>query len=843
MRIMNRVFRAITLCVAAIAVALPLSAQELLQSQRGESQELGELLGHRVDHGGLVINPRPQFYAPVLEDGGVDVSKGVALVGKATAFAQDVDFLKINRRGVTLNIEYYNKNKELCELYATTEGAYVLDIKGGAISICAYDELGAFYGIQTLRQIVESPISEDGILPALHIEDYPELHYRGVVEGFYGEPWSHATRLSLIDLYGRYKMNYYIYGPKDDPYHSSPNWRQPYPADEAAELKELVDACKRNRVNFVWAIHPGQDIKWNEEDYTNLVNKFEHMYSLGVRSFAIHFDDISGEGTDPYRQTALLNRLNKEFVKKKRDVASLIVCPTDYTRLWAGNSLIIYGNELHPSVDVFWTGDAVCSDMTESTMAWISERIQRPALFWWNFPVTDYARHIVMQGPVYGLATSHNRNTTRGLVSNPMEYGEASKLALYSVADYTWNPAAYNPIDSWERGIEAIAPEVKDAYRTFAIHSCDTETGYRRYESWETETFTMACYDAEVAKALYDEMVELEGIVEAMEPMANKALLAELRPWLVEMSKLATRCRKAIECYDLYRAGDYVGFWNKYVDNLMSEEDVAMYDAHRCGTMKLQPFYERLMNDMAVAYYKHLTGENSSVLSPFGVYNSLRAPQAKYMFDNDPETYYHSGQGQRTDDYVAVDLSSVINVHNVDIVQGRNSVDDVDYFDHAIVEYSLDGETWLPLTEELTGVYEINWKGSVEARYVRLRKLESQKRNWLAIRSFEINAVAESEYGWDGNPFTSVKIAGGLSFELPKGGKVAYMMLGKLPKDGVICRLLGKDGSKIEDKRIYSSMSLVELNDKVHALELRGKVELFECFIYADDEHLPIPVK
>lgn len=31
--------------------------------------------------------------------------------------------------------------------------------------------------------------------------------------------------------------------------------------------------------------------------------------------------------------------------------------------------------------------------------------------------------------------------------------GEASKLALYGVADYTWNIAAYNPIDNWERGL------------------------------------------------------------------------------------------------------------------------------------------------------------------------------------------------------------------------------------------------------------------------------------------------------------------------------------------------------------------------------------------------------
>lgn len=116
-------------------------------------------------------------------------------------------------------------------------------------------------------------------------------------------------------------MNCYLYGPKDDPYHSCPNWRLPYPEQEARQIRELVEACNRNRVDFVWAIHPGQDIKWNEEDYNNLVRKFEMMYDLGVRSFAIFFDDISGEGTNPVKQTELLNRLNEEFVRAKGDVA------------------------------------------------------------------------------------------------------------------------------------------------------------------------------------------------------------------------------------------------------------------------------------------------------------------------------------------------------------------------------------------------------------------------------------------------------------------------------------------------------------------------------------------
>ena len=116
------------------------------------------------------------------------------------------------------------------------------------------------------------------------------------MEGFYGQPWSHADRIEQIRFYGRIKLNTYIYGPKDDPYHSSPNWRKPYPAEEAEHIKELAKEAAHNKVNFVWAIHPGQDILWNLTDSMNILSKFEKMYDLGVRSFAVFFDDISGEG-------------------------------------------------------------------------------------------------------------------------------------------------------------------------------------------------------------------------------------------------------------------------------------------------------------------------------------------------------------------------------------------------------------------------------------------------------------------------------------------------------------------------------------------------------------------
>ena len=823
-------FKSLLLAVATLGLSLSATAQDL-SSQRGESQNLGGLFGEKLDHKGLVINPTPQELTRSTVDI-LDISNGVALKGKAAQFADDINFVAHNDKGAKLNIEFGEK----CATKRGVEprkGAYNLTISAKGIDICAYDELGAFYGVQTLREIVASPASEGGLLDGVTIRDWADLEYRGVVEGFYGEPWSHATRLSLIDIYGRYKMNSYVYGPKDDPYHSSPHWRLPYPEDKAKEIAELVEACRRNRVDFVWAIHPGKDIKWCEEDLQNLINKFEAMYDLGVRAFAIHFDDIEGEGTNPYRQTELMNILNEEFVAVKGDVASLIVCPTDYTRLWANpterGSLVIYGKELHPSIDVFWTGDAVCSDMTESTMEWISSRIKRPALFWWNFPVTDYARHILMQGPVYGLSPAITAKESRGLVSNPMEHGEASKLALYSVADYTWNTKAYNPIDSWERGLEMLAPEVKEAYRLFAIHSCDTETGYRRIESWETETFTLEEYSEAKAAKLREELERIVAVPVIMEQMENKALLKELRPWLVEFGKLGERCLGALDCIELYRNGNYPAFWECYAEHLMSDAEVEAYDAHRVGTMKLHPFYERIMDSLAAAYYEQLTGEKSSTLSAAGSYKSLQSPQAKYMFDNDPTTYYHSGQGQRTDDFVAADMGIVRTVRELRIIQGRNSTDDVDYFDHVIVEYSADGQEWVALTEPLEGVYDIEWAGEpFEARYVGIRKLESKKRNWLAIRSFDINPVTKEQYAEDCNPFTALRSEGSVHIDLEEISRLVVLMEGI--NENSYLSLFNANGEEIARQALSSAYLCLEDVASTGAVSatIEGVEQIFE---------------
>lgn len=587
---MNRFFHIFVPAICA-AFTLSASAQVDLSAQRAEDQTVRAVSGNAIARHGIVINPTP--HSLEITDGTLDASEGFAI--KSKLGEADVAFLRQNPQGVKLTVDFGKKKG-----VEPKSGAYTLTIDKKGVNIHGYDDRGAFYGLQTLRQILESVPADS--LPMLAVNDYPSLPSRGVVEGFYGTPWSHAVRLSLIDFYGRNKMNTYIYGPKDDPYHSSPNWRLPYPEEQAANIRELVDACNRNRVDFVWAIHPGKDIRWDKQDYDSLVSKFEMMYDLGVRSFAIFFDDIEGAGTNPNRQVALLNQLTDDFVRTHKGVSPLAVCPTDYSRLWANptenGANAIYGRTLYPEINVMYTGDVVCSDLTKDTMDFFNALIKRPGYYWWNWPVTDYARNYILQGPAYGLDTTLTSADVTALVSNPMEHGEASKLALYGVADYAWNIPAFNSLDNWERGLRELMPECPEAYRTFAIHSCDTETGYRRAESWETPDI-----NGEWTPELIEEMRKeyTEAIMAAdviRRDCTDALLLQELDPWLTEFKKLGERGVKV--CYLLQNRDNLSPA--KFAELLRSAEmtdaDREAYKAHKSGSMKLQSFYEQALEKL-----------------------------------------------------------------------------------------------------------------------------------------------------------------------------------------------------------------------------------------------------
>lgn len=476
---------------------------------------------------------------------------------------------------------------------------YYLSVGEKEIVVAGYDERGTYYGVQTLRQLLsaapfesmpassasassassvspasasasEVVLSDSASLPEITVKDYPAVRYRGVVEGFYGTPWSHEARLRQLRFYGENKMNTYIYGPKNDPYHSCPGWRKPYPEKESAQIRELVKVAAENEVNFVWAIHPGQDIKWNDEDRRLLIAKLESMYNLGVRSFAVFFDDISGEGTDPHRQADLLNYIDRHFVKAKPDVTPLVMCPTEYNRSWSnpkGNYLTTLGEKLDPSIQIMWTGDKVVADIKEESMEWINARIRRPAYIWWNFPVSDYVRDHLLLGPVYGNDT-HIASAMSGFVTNPMEHAEASKIAIYGVADYAWNPGQYDAQQAWEAAIREVLPGAAGELQFFAAHNSDLGINghnYRREESVEVKPVAdrfLKSYltDGTWRTEDYQQLLSLTRRMQSASDILlvdteNRPLIEEITPWLLQFKLLGEIGEETLQLAQLIANG------------------------------------------------------------------------------------------------------------------------------------------------------------------------------------------------------------------------------------------------------------------------------------------------
>lgn len=495
------------------------------------------------------INPVPQqvenvgtlVEAPaawnIVKEKGYDAS--YVLDALATASPEVV----VDKKAFQLTIGFGSQKviKKYKKLIPTKAEGYYLKVTDKEIVIAAYDERGAFYGVQSLLAMMR-----EGKLELCEITDFPDVAFRGVVEGFYGTPWSQEDRLSQFDFYGRNKMNVYIYGPKDDPYHRD-KWREPYPEAEAKKLQILLESAKKNGVNFYWAIHPGVDIKWTDADRDAMMNKLEVMYQLGIRSFAVFFDDIWGEGTKADKQAALLNYVNQNFVLAKGDVAPLVMCPTEYNRSWANEEkgyLRTLGNDMDKSVNIMWTGNTVVHTIDKPSMEWINERIQRKGYIWLNFPVSDFVRDHILLGPTYGNGLDI-ANDLSGFVSNPMEHAEASKISLYSIADYTWNMEAYDYMSSWDKAIKDLMPHNAEALKIWASYNEDLGPnghGFRRDESRELKPIAAAAIKGDKAAltALYAKCMELEMATNILlGDKSNPALLIEMKPWLLYGKLLA----------------------------------------------------------------------------------------------------------------------------------------------------------------------------------------------------------------------------------------------------------------------------------------------------------------
>ena len=292
------------------------------------------------------------------------------------------------------------------------------------------------------------------------------MRIRGVIEGFYGPPWSHAERLELLRFCGHESLNTWVHAPKDDPFHRK-LWREPYPDGELAQLGELVREAERNDVDFVYAIAPGLDICYSKDtELETLLVKCEQVRSVGVRSFQLLWDDIEhtlhcaedearyGDAERP--SGAAQCDFSNRFREALPQPGPLVVCPMGYAGTGDSPYRRSFSPELHPEIVVYWTGPEVVSlGITREALNTAVARFRgHTLLIWDNYPVNDFeASPRLYLGPLVGRDPRLADGACAGLIANAMVQAIPSKLALATVADWTRDPAGYDPIVSYERAL------------------------------------------------------------------------------------------------------------------------------------------------------------------------------------------------------------------------------------------------------------------------------------------------------------------------------------------------------------------------------------------------------
>ncbi|MFO8058210.1 MAG: beta-N-acetylglucosaminidase domain-containing protein [bacterium] len=304
------------------------------------------------------------------------------------------------------------------------------------------------------------------------------FRYRGVVEGFYNDPWPHQERLKMISFMARCGMNYYLYAPKHDHYHRQ-LWRKPYPEKELDNFRELLHACHAHAISFNFGISPGLDYDYaNGFDFEKLKDKLDSLFELGVRSFTLCMDDITGwkeaDANMARNQVKLANRLHNRLRSKDPD-SQLFFVPTVYMRTydhWQKNKPAYAAylraiKGLHPDIEVMWTGPGmIFSEKISAESARSMEKVwERKPVIWDNVPVNDVTlRRYVIMAPYKGR--DHDLyKSAKGALLNPMYLPNASMVTLYTAGRYLQAPQSYDPAEAYEEALQEIAGEDRDSFR------------------------------------------------------------------------------------------------------------------------------------------------------------------------------------------------------------------------------------------------------------------------------------------------------------------------------------------------------------------------------------------
>lgn len=223
----------------------------------------------------------------------------------------------------------------------------------------------------------------------------PEL---GLIEGRFGRIWSEAERSHVIATLSQAGYAFYHYGPKADRALRR-DWRNGHDADCTAMLARLSAECRSAGMRFGMAITPvGSTHPFDDATRIDLKRRVAELDAIGIDDLAVLFDDLRGDMPElAQRQAEVVN-----FCADLTQASRVYTCPTYYSDdpvldLVFGDRPRDYlgelGRRLDPAVQVYWTGEEVCSrEIGSAHLERVTGELGRPVCLWDNYPVNDGAR-------------------------------------------------------------------------------------------------------------------------------------------------------------------------------------------------------------------------------------------------------------------------------------------------------------------------------------------------------------------------------------------------------------------------------------------------------------------
>jgi hyaluronoglucosaminidase len=297
---------------------------------------------------------------------------------------------------------------------------------------------------------------------------------RGIVEGFYGTPWTFEARRRAISFLAPRGLNAYVYAPKDDTKHRA-DWRVAYDTEERARFGDLAAHADRNDVRLGFAISPGLDIRYESDtDRAALFAKLEPLLDVGVPWFLLLLDDIPMQPGLAPRQAELATWLFSHLRTARVD-ASLTLCPTEYVGTRPSPYLGELGAGLPVEVDVMWTGPTVCSPTlrADDARGWTEALGGHRTIVWDNTPVNDATMTNELHlGPYLGR-DAQLADLVGGVLCNPMIQAHASLVQLATAMEFLADPDGYDAPTAWARACVDVGRDHADALAVLARACAD----------------------------------------------------------------------------------------------------------------------------------------------------------------------------------------------------------------------------------------------------------------------------------------------------------------------------------------------------------------------------------